>query len=150
MLSNQPTGRTRVFLDASVLIAAAISARGSARELIVAGLRGHLDLTLGQLTIAETERNLARKLPNALPVFTLLTQVLPVPVSMPPQELVDAVAGIIVSKDALVVAGALHAQAQFLVTYDRRHLLSQAELIEQRFGLVITTPDDVLRMKEQR
>jgi hypothetical protein len=52
----------KVVIDSSVLIAAAILGTGSARDLIVAGLRGESALEISPLVLEETERNLARKL----------------------------------------------------------------------------------------
>jgi predicted RNA polymerase sigma factor len=50
----------------------------------------------------------------------------------------------IVLKDAPIVAGAVHALAKFLATYDRKHLLAQAALIQDRFGIAVGTPGAVL------
>jgi len=44
----------------------------------------------------------------------------------------------------LIVAGAIHAEAKFLATYDRKHLLAQATLIQNRFGIIVATPEAVL------
>jgi predicted nucleic acid-binding protein len=60
----------RVFIDSSVLIAAAISATGSAHELVRLGLAGAISLHVSSLVLQETERNLARKAPRALPLYT--------------------------------------------------------------------------------
>ena len=48
-------------------------------------------------------------------------------------------------KDAPIVAAAVHAGAHYLATYDRRHLLSQAEQIRAHFRIATMTPDEVLR-----
>ncbi len=40
---------------------------------------------------------------------------------------------------------AYRAQAAFLVTYDRRHLLARAAPIKTRFGLIVATPEEILR-----
>jgi hypothetical protein len=55
-----------------VLIAAAISSTGAARELIVASLRREVLLSLSSLVLQETARNLARKAPAALPATVAL------------------------------------------------------------------------------
>ena len=51
------TRATKVFLDASVLIAAAISPRGHARDLVLQGLRGEWSIYLSSLVLEETQRN---------------------------------------------------------------------------------------------
>ena len=121
MVSPPPTAPTKVFLDASVLIAAAISPRGAARDLLVAGFRGRLRLALSQLIIDETERNLTRTAPATLAVFTLITQALPAELHIPTRELIEQVATQVAIKDAPVVAGAIAAQAAYLASYDRKH-----------------------------
>src|SRR3954469_10874990 len=59
----------RTFVDASVLIPAAISGRRSARDLLEAGQRGETDLVVSQDVLDEAERNLYRKRPDALRTF---------------------------------------------------------------------------------
>lgn len=80
-LPTDPHGS--VFVGSSVRIAAAISPAGSARVLLRA-VRGVTRLALSQLVLDETERNLRKKAPSAVPVFELLCQVLPVVVIDPP------------------------------------------------------------------
>jgi predicted nucleic acid-binding protein len=52
----------KVFIDSSVLIAAAISFRGSARELLNAGIVGDYQLFASQLVLTECERNIQKSL----------------------------------------------------------------------------------------
>ncbi|MBI2305301.1 MAG: PIN domain-containing protein [Chloroflexi bacterium] len=133
---------TRVFIDSSVLIAAAISAKGKARDLILSSLCGQFTLCLSDLVLDETERN--RKAPAALTTFQLLREVLDVDVSVPSKSLVLRVANVVKLKDAPIVAGAIRARAEYLATYDRKHLLSPKEAIKMRFGIIAATPDDIL------
>lgn len=129
-----------IFVDSSVLIAAAISATGSAREVLILGLRGEVTLSLSSLVIEETERNLLRKAPAAHPAFTIFRQVFTPSIVEPPEALVLKVAAVVAMKDAPIVAGALQARADYLVTFDRRHLIWEAEPIKAHFGLTVTTP----------
>ncbi len=48
-------------------------------------------------------------------------------------------------KDAPVVATAIEAKADWLVSYDRKHLLRLADLILAEFGNSVAVPEDVLR-----
>lgn len=68
----------------------------------------------------------------------------PVQLIDPPAALVRQVAADIALKDAPIVAGAVHAAAAFLATYDRKHLLAQAAVIQDRFGITVGTPEVVL------
>ena len=54
---NDPT----VLIDSSVLFSAALSPKGSADDLIQAGIRGEVKLAISSFLLAETERNLAAK-----------------------------------------------------------------------------------------
>jgi predicted nucleic acid-binding protein len=135
---------TRIFIDASVLFAAALSATGFARDLILAGARGELVLVLSAFVIEETRRNLGIKAPRAVPYFETFLALELAQVVNPPAALVQQVAADIALKDAPIVAGAVHATAKFLATYDRRHLLAQAALIQDRFGITVGTPEAVL------
>lgn len=140
MADGQRSGTNKVFIDASVLIAAAISATGSARDLLMYGIRHELPLAVSNHVFEETERNLERKAPQALPAFLLFRDVLPFELVHPPAAFVREVAEVIEEKDAAIVAGALHAQATFLATYDRKHLLQYHDEIKERFEVVVATP----------
>ncbi len=82
---RRKSDRTSVFIDSSVLIAAAISPTGSAHDLIGLALRGVIEWYVSTLVLDETQRNLARKAPEALSPFvqslrlTLQTQIIESP-----------------------------------------------------------------------
>jgi len=135
---------SKLFIDSSVLIAAAISPRGSARDLIIAGLSGGLTLVLSALIFEETERNLAKKYPRALPMLEILRTAWEGTLVEPDPALIRQVGKVVALKDAPIVAGALAARATWLVTYDRRHLLRQKDPIRTMFGITVATPDEVL------
>lgn len=137
--------KLRVFVDSSVLMAAAISGNGSARDLVQAAFDGHIDLWVSPLVIEECTRNLAKKAPLALGVLTAFLSDLPVSLADPERTLVERAAALVELKDAAIVAGAMQAEAPVLASYDRRHLLSQAELIEREFGVRVMTPDAILK-----
>jgi predicted nucleic acid-binding protein len=135
---------TKVFVDSSVLIAAAISPTGSARALILRGIEGSLSLFLSALVLDETQRNLAKKAPAALPAFAVFREALVAQLAEPPRELVLAVSQRIELKDAPIVAAALHAHVDYLATFDRAHLLDLHELIRAAYGLSVVTPDQLM------
>lgn len=125
-------------------MAAAISHRGSARELIGAGLHGDYTLVVSTLVLRETETNIVAKAPHALDMLAAITRALPEPVK-PPLALVERAMQLVEPKDAPIVAAAAFAKADYLVTYDRRHLLAKRAEIEEAYGIVTTTPDEILR-----
>jgi predicted nucleic acid-binding protein len=145
--SASPTNLLKVFLDSSILIAAAISATGSARDLLRFGLIGLVELAVSSLVLQETQRNLARKAPETLPLYTqsFLPALAPRCIE-PPPALVRRVAQAIVAKDAPIVAAAVAAGANYLVSYDRKHLLAQAVLVKSTFNVSVVTPDVVIAL----
>src|SRR5688500_4470826 len=102
---------TRVFVDSSVLMAAAISPTGSARELIQGAFSQEVALSLSSLVLEETERNLANTAPAGLPFFKPFVASLPAELIKPSKEQVLEAARIVVLKDAAMVAGAVAAPA---------------------------------------
>jgi predicted nucleic acid-binding protein len=145
MASARRSNPKRVFIDSSILMAAAISRQGHARDLIMAGIHGDLELALSLLVLQETERNILNKVPSAWGDFKLLTEMLPALMVNPTKLQVERVATLIVVKDAPIVTAAVRARAAFLASYDRRHLLAQAAPIKKRFGLIAATPEEILR-----
>lgn len=139
-ISDEPI---RAFTDSSMLFTASISASGPALSVFRVAKRGRLMLFASPYVVDETERNLYHKNRRGLHAFRDLHDLLHL--VDPAQEMIDQVAQAIEPKDAAVVAGAIVAQAQYLMTYDRRHLLSQVELIRRLYQVEIVLPGTALR-----
>lgn len=134
----------KIFIDSSVLIAAAISTHGSARDLIKKSLRGEVEIIISDLVIEETQRNLENKAPQALPALQLFLESLNPQVVSPSKSQVLKISKIVDQKDAPIVAGAMKAKADYLLTYDRKHLLTYKKEIKTHFKLKVVTPDEVV------
>src|SRR4051794_29784752 len=130
MASTRTSRLARIFLDSSVLMAAAISQRGRAHGLLLHGLSRYVDLYLSIDVLDETERNLLRKAPRGLPAYHRFRSALSPGIVDPPADLVRRVATVVEPKDAPIVAGAIQAHAEYLASYDRKHLLSQKGTIQ--------------------
>jgi len=61
--------KAKIFLDSSALIAGVLSPVGAARVLLVMSERAEILLFINEHVITETERSLAKKVPQALPEF---------------------------------------------------------------------------------
>ena len=133
-----------MFLDSSVLFSAFYSTTGFARDLLTIGRPPRVELWVSEVVLAETRRNLTKKDPNAAGGFEQQLATEPLFQADPPESLVLDVARVIEPKDAPIGAGAISADADFLATYDRAHLLAQADLIRNHFALEVATPKDVL------
>lgn len=75
MASGQQKVR-KVFIDSSILIAAAISPTGSARDLIIDAINNKFKIVVSDVVLEETARNLANKAPKALPALQLFLEAL--------------------------------------------------------------------------
>lgn len=135
----------KIFLDSSVLIAAAISPTGSARDLIMKAIHGELKIIVSDLVIAETQRNLTNKAPKALPALQLFLEALNPEVVSPSKILITKVSKVIEPKDAPIVAGAISVKANYLVSFDRKHLLQLRQKIKTHFKVKVITPDELTK-----
>jgi predicted nucleic acid-binding protein len=94
--------------------------------------------------LEEVQRNLSQKVPEKLGAFHRLMQLIdPIMVDDPMPAAVRAAEAYVAAKDAPIVAAAIAAQPDYLVTYDRKHLLEPPEVAQQS-GLTIVTPDVVV------
>ena len=138
--------KLRVFVDSSVLFAAMYSASGMARDLIRLGLQGQVQLIVSPDVLEETIRNLTRKAPEKVEAYQSLLELLELEITADPStELVKSVETYVVAKDAPIVAAAIQAEPDYLVTYDRKHLIEPPE-VSQQSGLTIVTPAEVVRV----
>lgn len=136
----------RVFMDASVFFAALYSSQGAARDLIRLAFEEKVRLIVSQDILDEVARNILKKAPHMATLYDLLLTTMDLEtVDAPPQDIVEQVAEYVAEKDAHVIAAALKAKPDYLVTYDQKHLLSRPEVAE-RSGLKIVTPDVVVHI----
>jgi predicted nucleic acid-binding protein len=139
-----PNPQRRIFLDSSVLYAAAFSATGPARRLLLKGLEGSIALSLSDLVLEETRRNLTKNAPQALPYFSLLADLFSPFITNPTKVQVLKAAQIVHLKDAPIVAAAAKAKAEYLATHDVKHLLSHAKAIADAYGITVLAPADLV------
>ena len=124
-----------VFLDSNVLISALIGPAHSAPGVLVDWLAGSPAATLitGRCCIQEVERNLARKLPQAQPLWRQFVIASGIRIMRCPRQ---AVAGIN-AKDTAIVAVAVAAAATHFVTGDKR-LLAEMRATKSRLPQALT------------
>lgn len=112
---------SRVFLDANILFSAAISAEGSSRAIFELGDQGGPILIVTEYVMEEALTNLQAKRPASVPELLVLLDGLGF-VPAPPPELQEAMEGRVTDPDDVpVLAGALYAAADLLVTGNRKH-----------------------------
>jgi uncharacterized protein len=133
-----------VFIDSSVLYAAAFSPTGPARRLILKGLEGSIALSISDLVLEETKRNLTKNAPSALPYFHVLADLFSPFIIQPTKADVRKAAQIVHLKDAPIVAAAAKAKAEYLATHDVKHLLNHAQAIEAAYGITVLAPAELV------
>lgn len=132
----------RIFADANVLIAGSGSATGASRAVLTLAEIGLFRLVVSRQVLDESERNLRRKIPQALPVFARILAVIE-PEILPeqPESVVRSWATIIDADDAPILA-AVAAQVDRLLTLNTKHFTAQ---VAQASGLVIQTPGEFIQ-----
>jgi predicted nucleic acid-binding protein len=117
------TNDLRIFLDSNVIISGLFSDKGPPRiilDLLSFHLPGLTGVT-GKYNLIEVERNLARKLPRAIPVYQeylpkLAFEVIP----LPTRQEIEKHHGLIVDKDLPVLVSAINGVVDYLVTGDNK------------------------------
>ena len=134
----------RVFLDASMLVAAALSRKGGSFRLInEARIRG-FSLFTSDYAYREAEIALEDKYGDNLADFYELIHLVFV-IKGPDRRNLKKFQGIISDKDAAILADTLDLGADVLITLDRRHFLHNLLLKEKYPSLEIVTSGDFIQ-----
>jgi len=140
-------GKKKVFLDASIFIAATGSASGGS-SLILEVCRGLLfSAVTTRRILLETQRNIRKKLSSEalLRFYKEIANLNPEIIRPPTKERLSQYDDIIALKDRHVLASALEGKANFLITLDRKHF--QTEAIRQaNLSIIIMTPKEFLEL----
>jgi predicted nucleic acid-binding protein len=112
----------RICLDADALFAGAASVMGASHVILQLGELGIIEVGVPDQARAEAERNLAAKLPAALPALRTLVDACCVGLGMGSEEESAAIAeaGEADPKDAPILASALAGGCGWLVTFNVR------------------------------
>jgi predicted nucleic acid-binding protein len=94
--------------------------------------------------LGEVERNLRTKYPATSTDFSTLVESGWLQAIDPPESLIIECAQLVHSKDATIVAAAVHSESEWLATYDQRHLLSRRTAILARYNITTARPDEIL------
>lgn len=134
-----------MFLDASVLVAASRSHTGGS-ALVMEVCRGRrFRAALTARVLLEARVNIAEKFgePELLRFYQQLAGLDPEMVPPPPPERLAQCVPLVGEKDAHVLAAALECGADYLLTLDRRHLMTPA-MQSAGLPLRVMTPGDFL------
>lgn len=142
----------KIFLDSSALIAGVLSSTGAGRALLVLSEIGDIELFVNEHVIAECERSLARKVPQALPALRETIKDARLKILLDPSAAeVQANFYLIADpNDVDILLSAMQAGVDFLVTHNRRHFLDDPQ-VSEKSGLRIGTPGDAIAwLRKQR
>lgn len=142
------TSDTTLFFDASVLVAGAHSEEGGSALLLDACKLGGFTAQVTSLVVLEANHVLERDFPlrSLARFYECLAQIdwelLPVPAGVTLQEY----ASMIDDKDLHVLAAAVEGKSEFLLTLDRKHILTAADAVEDAdVSIRMLTPCDFIR-----
>ncbi len=134
---------TRIFLDSNVIFAAFCSPGEPSSAILERFLKGELTIVLSQQILDEVIQTVKENLPGALPIFKkFFISSLPEIVKNPTPAEINYWTQYIISQNASVLAAAVAAQPDFLVTTDQ-HFFENPEIVEKS-GLRIVTPARLL------
>jgi len=139
--------KVRIFLDSNVVLSGLFSDRGSPRiilDLLSLNLPVLTGVT-GEFNIIEIERNLEKKMPEVLPRYREYLPLLNLEITpLPSPKEVRSLEGHIAEKDVPVLASALKANVDFLVTGDKKDFGKARRRGSSPFKIV--TPSEFLQM----
>jgi predicted nucleic acid-binding protein len=137
--------RPDLFLDSSVLFSGVVSASGASRALLRLAERELIVVTISEQVVAETERALARKVPQALLYYreALRNTGLRIVRDPLPEDVVAHRHIISHPPDVPIVVAAMQAGVDYLVTLNRRHFIDDPGVAAYS-GLRIGTPGEAL------
>jgi putative PIN family toxin of toxin-antitoxin system len=145
---KKPTQRIKVFIDSSVLIAGVASVTGASAVVLDLCEAESIQMVISRQVLVEADRNFSSKLPNLVLQFRQFIRTLvPVMVEDPPTAAVEKAAKFIDRKDATILAAAIEAKVDYLITLDKRHFLNPK--VQHNAPTEVCTPADFLRTFER-
>jgi len=105
-------------------------------------------MVISRQVLVEADRNFSAKLPGLVAQFRQFIQNLaPVMVEDPPIKAVDKAAALVARKDAAILAAAIEAKADYLITRDKKHFLKKK--VQPNFPIEVCSPADFLKIFER-
>ncbi|MFH1086127.1 MAG: PIN domain-containing protein [Chloroflexota bacterium] len=138
---------TRLFFDASVLVAASLSARGGSAYILAACQQGRFRAQTSLAVISEAHSaaaGISTAAERALRrwIETVAWEMVPVPDA----TTLARYGTLVAAKDVHVLAAAAECGSEFLLTLDRRHLLAAAAAVaEAALPITILRPGDLIQ-----
>jgi len=137
--------KAKLFLDSSALFAGIISSTGAARALLLLAESDHITIFLSEQVVGETERAIARKVPQALAdlraaIFASKAQIVRDPTPAEVQKNLHLISH---PADVPIVLSAMKVEVDYLVTHNRVHFIDDPE-VAVKANIRIGTPGEEL------
>lgn len=142
------TEKPKVFLDTSVLIAAILNQQGASRVVIELAKKDLIDIVFTTKVIQETRNNLLKKYDNhkVLDLYNIISNLKKCVQTTPEAKLESKYNNIISDpKDCHILAGAEEYQADYLLTFDRKHFFT-VKIKNAQLSFEILLPGDFLKV----
>lgn len=137
--------KCKVFLDSNVLLSGLLSDKGAPRiilDLLTLNLPMLAGAT-GRYNLIEVERNLKKKMPEAMPLYQKYLPRLRLEiVEIPSRATVISMAGAIAEKDVPVLASAIACGAEYLITGDKKDFAKLKNV--KKYNLKIVSPSEFI------
>ncbi len=139
----EPKRRLRIFLDSNVLFSALYSSSGAPRIILSHIIDGKLKLVISEQVLEEVVRTVKDKIPDTLADLRKLLVSIPLEITedQSPEDVAQWTEMIDIG-DAGVLAAAVKAQPDYLITRDRHFFENPG--IADKSGLKILTPAQFL------
>ncbi|MFA4836323.1 MAG: putative toxin-antitoxin system toxin component, PIN family [Dehalococcoidia bacterium] len=139
----RPKSSPRVFLDSNVIFSGMYSTEGAPGIILEHFIEGSLRVVVSQQVLEEVVRTIKVKLPEALPALGKLLVSTPPEIAKDPScNEVAKWAEFMHTEDAAILAAAIAAQPDYLITGDKHFL--ENPVIMEKSGLRIVTPAQFL------
>jgi putative PIN family toxin of toxin-antitoxin system len=143
-----PVQRIKVFIDTNVLIAGVGSVTGASATVLDLCEAESIQMVISRQVLVEADRNFSAKLSGLVAQFRQFIQNLaPVMVEDPPIKAVDKAAALVARKDAAILAAAIEAKVDYLITLDKKHFLKKK--FQPNFPIEVCSPADFLKIFER-
>ena len=145
---KKPTQRIKVFIDTSVLIAGVASVTGASATVLDLCEAESIQMVISRQVLVEADRNFIAKLSNLVTRFRqFIRNLAPLMVEDPPAAAVERATSLIDRKDTAILAAAIEAKVDYLITLDKKHFLKQR--IQRNIPIEVCTPADFIRTFER-
>ena len=133
-----------VFLDTSALLAGLISSKGAAREILSGGEIKLFEILVSSQVLLEADRNIENKFPHLLNEYRAHMRACePTLVDDPTPTQVKVAVPFVGADDAPILAAALNAEAEFLVTWNTRDFMTSK--VPKDLSLRILNPGEFIQ-----